>query len=87
MRRLSRRSRRENAWRGIDYALPVGMDKHIVYVLVSQANPARHYVGLTSDLENRLRWHDSAPTGKTPLTHQLQKPSRTRTVSTSAVAN
>ena len=34
-------------------------DKRIVYVLRSNHNPRRHYVGLTSDLTERLDWHNA----------------------------
>ena len=30
-----------------------------VYILVSQADPARHYVGITNDLQPRLVRHNS----------------------------
>lgn len=33
--------------------------KTTVYVLRSEINPTRHYTGLTSDLEKRLRWHNA----------------------------
>ena len=37
-----------------------GMEpKTIVYMLRSDSNPTRHYTGLTSDLEQRLRWHNA----------------------------
>jgi predicted GIY-YIG superfamily endonuclease len=35
------------------------MDKRTVYVLRSERDPERHYVGLTADLATRLRWHNS----------------------------
>jgi predicted GIY-YIG superfamily endonuclease len=41
------------------------MDKRIVYVLRSERDPERHYVGLTSDLATRLRWHNSGQSGHT----------------------
>ena len=34
-------------------------DKTIVYILRSDRNPSRHYTGMTSDLEKRLRWHNA----------------------------
>jgi putative endonuclease len=34
-------------------------DKCIVYVLRSDRNPRRHYVGLTSDVRERLDWHNA----------------------------
>lgn len=30
-----------------------------VYLLVSEANPSRHYVGLTDDIKDRLRRHNA----------------------------
>ena len=35
----------------------------VVYVLVSQQNPNRHYVGLTRDLDRRLSEHNRAESG------------------------
>ena len=34
-------------------------DKRTVYILESVPNPERHYVGLTSDLPQRLVWHNA----------------------------
>ena len=34
-------------------------EKRIVYLLRSENNPERHYVGLTSDLQQRLAWHNA----------------------------
>ena len=34
-------------------------DKRFVYVLRSDRNPRRHYVGLTSDVQRRLEWHNA----------------------------
>lgn len=42
-----------------------GIGKRFVYVLRSDRDPARHYVGLTSDVENRLEWHNHSPCGHT----------------------
>ncbi len=42
---------------------------HYVYVLVSQLDPDRHYVGLTDNLENRLVAHNS---GKVSHTGKLR---------------
>jgi predicted GIY-YIG superfamily endonuclease len=36
---------------------------HIVYVLVSLKDPKRHYVGITQNLEDRLRTHNSDGVG------------------------
>ena len=33
--------------------------KNTVYVLRSDSNPSRHYTGLTSNLEKRLKWHNA----------------------------
>jgi predicted GIY-YIG superfamily endonuclease len=37
----------------------VGLPKRIVYVLKSEADPARYYTGLTSSLPARLDGHNS----------------------------
>lgn len=34
-------------------------DKRFVYVLRSDRNPRRHYVGLTSSVARRLEWHNA----------------------------
>ena len=39
--------------------------KHFAYILRSQADPWRHYVGVTRDVENRLDWHNHGPSGHT----------------------
>ena len=41
------------------------MKKRIVYVLISESDPDRHYIGLTSNLEKRLLWHNTGPKGQT----------------------
>ncbi len=33
--------------------------KNTVYILRSDSNQSRHYTGLTSDLEKRLKWHNA----------------------------
>ena len=43
------------------------MTRRFVYVLISESHPDRHYVGLTGDVENRVRWHNSGPDGHTRL--------------------
>jgi predicted GIY-YIG superfamily endonuclease len=43
------------------------MPKTIVYLLTSNADPNRHYVGLTGDLPSRLDWHNSSRTGHTRM--------------------
>lgn len=42
-----------------------GIEKRIVYILRSDADPRRHYVGLTNDLPARLEWHNHGPCGHT----------------------
>ena len=39
--------------------------KRFVYILRSDADPSRHYVGLTSNVDQRLYWHNSGPSGVT----------------------
>lgn len=36
-----------------------------VYILRSESDPSRHYVGRTSDVENRVGWHNAGPCGHT----------------------
>ena len=33
--------------------------KNTVYMLRSVSNPSRHYTGVTSDLDKRLKWHNA----------------------------
>jgi predicted GIY-YIG superfamily endonuclease len=42
-----------------------GIGKRFVYILRSDSNPSCHYVGLTSDVERRLGWHNAGPSGYT----------------------
>jgi putative endonuclease len=42
-----------------------GIEKRIVYILRSEADPSRHYVGITNDLAQRLTWHNDGPCGYT----------------------
>ncbi|PYR92406.1 MAG: hypothetical protein DMF84_12885 [Acidobacteria bacterium] len=42
-----------------------GADKRIVYILRSDADPARHYIGITNDVRERLDWHNDGPCGHT----------------------
>ena len=42
-----------------------GVEKRIVYILRSEADPSRRYVGITNDLDARLAWHNSGPCGYT----------------------
>jgi predicted GIY-YIG superfamily endonuclease len=39
--------------------------KRIVYILRSDVDPSRHYVGVTRDFRNRLDWHNHGPCGFT----------------------
>jgi putative endonuclease len=42
------------------------MDSHrFVYILRSDIHPERHYVGVTSDVAERLHWHNNGPSGVT----------------------
>lgn len=40
-------------------------DRNLVYVLRSESNPDRFYVGLTTDVTKRLQWHNAVPVGHT----------------------
>lgn len=42
-----------------------GIGKRFVYILRSDINPDRHYVGVTGDIDNRLAWHNHGPCGHT----------------------
>jgi putative endonuclease len=42
-----------------------GIEKRTVYVLRSQTDPSRHYVGITNDVSARLDWHNHGPSGHT----------------------
>jgi putative endonuclease len=42
-----------------------GVGRRFVYILRSQADSARHYVGIASDVDERLEWHNAGPTGFT----------------------
>ena len=42
-----------------------GIEKRTVYILRSVAEPQRHYVGITNDLDARLEWHNKGPSGHT----------------------
>ena len=42
-----------------------GVDARFVYILRSESNPDRHYVGRTADVGNRLAWHNDEPSGYT----------------------
>lgn len=40
-----------------------GLQKKIVYIVRSDADQSRHYVGLTNDVRARLGWHNYGPSG------------------------
>jgi len=42
-----------------------GVEKRIVYIIRSDADSSRHYVGITSDVRDRLDWHNAGPCGHT----------------------
>jgi predicted GIY-YIG superfamily endonuclease len=42
-----------------------GIEKRFVYIIRSDADPSRHYVGITNDLRARLEWHNHGPCGHT----------------------
>jgi putative endonuclease len=46
-----------------------GIEKRIVYIIRSDADSSRHYVGITNDLHSRLEWHNHGPCGHT-LSHR-----------------
>lgn len=39
--------------------------RRFVYILRSDSQPDRHYVGITGDVTRRLAWHNSGPSGVT----------------------
>ena len=42
-----------------------GIGKRFVYILRSEADPNRHFVGNASDVDERLEWHNRGPCGFT----------------------
>jgi putative endonuclease len=42
-----------------------GTGKRFVYVLRSDSDPHRHYVGVASRPDERLEWHNNGPCGYT----------------------
>ena len=42
-----------------------GIGKRFVYILRSDSDPFRHYVGVASDPDERLHWHNEGPDGHT----------------------
>lgn len=43
----------------------LGTGKRFVYILRSSSDPTRHYVGITSDVDERLEWRNHGPSGFT----------------------
>ena len=44
-----------------------GIGQRFVYILRSERDPSRHYVGRTANVDERLRWHNEGPSGQTVL--------------------
>ena len=44
-----------------------GIGKRFVYILRSESDPDRHYVGCTADVDNRLEWHNVGPDSHTRM--------------------
>src|SRR6185295_8813269 len=42
-----------------------GAEKRIVFIIRSVSEPSRHYVGITSNMRDRLEWHNYGPCGHT----------------------
>jgi len=42
-----------------------GIGARFVYILRSENDPSRHYVGRTSNVDERLEWHNAGPSGYT----------------------
>lgn len=42
-----------------------GLEKRVVYIIRSDRDPLRHYVGITNDMRSRLEWHNNGPCGYT----------------------
>lgn len=42
-----------------------GIGQRFVYILRSETDPNRHYVGRTADVDERLDWHNGGPSGYT----------------------
>ena len=42
-----------------------GLEKRIVYIIRSNVDPSRHYVGITNNLRSRLEWQNHGPCGYT----------------------
>lgn len=44
-----------------------GIEKRIVYILRSQSESLRHYVGITNNVRARVEWHNRSLTGHTVM--------------------
>jgi predicted GIY-YIG superfamily endonuclease len=42
-----------------------GIGKRFVYILRSESDPSRHYVGVTANVNERLWWHNQGASGQT----------------------
>jgi len=42
-----------------------GTGARFVYVLRSESDPSRHYVGRTANVDDRFDWHNAGPSGYT----------------------
>jgi len=42
-----------------------GIGARFVYILRSDSDPLRHYVGRATNVEERLEWHNAGPSGYT----------------------
>ena len=42
-----------------------GIEQRLVYILRSETDPNRHYVGRTANLDDRLDWHNAGLSGHT----------------------
>jgi putative endonuclease len=42
-----------------------GIEKRFVYIIRSDSDLSRHYVGITNDVRARLQWHNNGPSGHT----------------------
>jgi predicted GIY-YIG superfamily endonuclease len=42
-----------------------GTGRRFVYILRSDSDPTRHYVGVASNPDERLHWHNEGPSGST----------------------
>jgi predicted GIY-YIG superfamily endonuclease len=44
-----------------------GIEKRTAYIVRSDVEPSRHYVGITNEVRSRLEWHNHGPCGYTTL--------------------